>query len=129
MPARHEDWFKQARGDFAHAEHSLAAGDFSWGCFAAQQAGEKAVKALYQKLGAEAWGHAVSGLLSALPLAHQPSEELLERAKELDKHYVSSRYPNAYPEGAPVEYYTKAEAERAIEYARQILEFCQDHLL
>lgn len=129
MPARYEDWMRQAQGDLAHAEHSVTMGDFSWACFAAQQAAEKAVKALYQKLGAEAWGHAVSGLLDELPLAQQPDDQLIDQAKELDKYYIAPRYPNSYPEGAPVDYYTKAEAERAVTYARRIIQFCQDRLL
>jgi len=38
-------------------------------------------------------------------------------AKELDKAYIPTRYPNVHPEGAPCELYTRAEAERLIEYA------------
>jgi len=37
---------KQALKDLSHARLSLENGDFEWACFAAQQAGEKAVKAL-----------------------------------------------------------------------------------
>ncbi|MBI4493722.1 MAG: HEPN domain-containing protein [Chloroflexi bacterium] len=34
-------------------------GFHDWACFSAQQAAEKTVKAVLQRLGAEAWGHAV----------------------------------------------------------------------
>jgi len=37
--------------------------------------------------------------------------------------------PNFHPSGAPLDYYTKAEAERAIEYAEKIISFCEDKLL
>ena len=30
---------------------------YEWACFAAQQAAEKVIKAVFQKLGGEAWGH------------------------------------------------------------------------
>lgn len=128
MPSRHADWFKQAKRDLQHARHALKDRDFEWACFASHQAAEKAVKALYQYLGAEARGHSVHAFLDQLPVAHHPGEKLKEAAKALDKHYIPSRYPNSYSEGAPFEYYTKEEAQRAIGDAEQIIQFCGDHL-
>lgn len=129
MPTRHQDWLRQAKRDLEHARHSLEDGDYEWACFATQQAAEKAVKALYQKLGAEAWGHSVSLLLSHLPPELGVDHPLLDKAKELDKHYIPPRYPNFHPSGAPLDYYTKGEAERAINYASAIIAFCEDNLL
>jgi HEPN domain-containing protein len=129
MGTRHEDWMRQAHRDLEQARHSREGGLYEWSCFAAQQAAEKAVKALYQHLGADAWGHAVSALLQGLPASCRASEDLIDRAKELDKHYIPSRYTDAYPAGAPMDYYTEAEACRAIENAEQILTFCEDHLV
>jgi len=34
-------------------------GIFEWACFVSQQAAEKAVKAVLQKMNATAWGHSV----------------------------------------------------------------------
>jgi len=129
MPARHKDWLRQARRDLEHARHSVDNKEYEWSCFAAQQAAEKAVKGLYQKLGAETWGHAVSLLLSGLPSEISVEESLIDKAKELDKHYIPSRYPNFHPSGAPLDYYTKAEAERAIKYAEAIISFCANKIL
>mgnify|MGYP001607564435 FL=1 len=128
MPSRAEDWFRQASRDLDHARRSLSGGDFEWACFAAQQAAEKALKALYQKAGAEARGHAVNGLLEKLPPAFAADPGLAGAARLLDRHYIPARYPNAYPEGAPHEYYTKADAEEAIANAERILLFCESHL-
>jgi HEPN domain-containing protein len=94
MPERHADWLRQAKRDLAHARRSAAAGDYEWACFAAQQGAEKAVKAVYQRLGAVAWGRSVTMLLTNLPEPHRPAEMLVERAKALDKHYITTRYPN-----------------------------------
>lgn len=129
MPARYLDWWKEAQADLRHAEHSLKDGDYNWACFASQQAAEKAAKAVYQKLGAEAWGHAVSELLAELPQPHQASDELIAKAKELDRHYIAPRYPNSHPAGPASQYYTQVDAERAIAYAKAILTFCEGHLL
>ena len=127
--SRAEDWFRQARRDLDHARDTLTDGIFEWAAFAAQQGAEKAVKALYQHLGAEARGHSVSQLLAALPEVARPSDALIEAAKELDKHYIGPRYPNSYPEGAPMDFYTRAEAERALDAAERIVEHCRCHLL
>jgi HEPN domain-containing protein len=128
MATRHEDWMKQAKRDLQHARGSLEIQSYEWCCFAAQQSAEKAVKALFQKLGADAWGHSVSNLLSNLPESARPALGLIDKAKELDKHYIASRYPNSYPSGAPFQYYTKAEAERSVQYADEIIGFCEDNI-
>ena len=128
MAERHADWLRQAKRDLAHAQRSAEGGDYEWSCFAAQQSAEKAVKAVYQWLGAVAWGHSVTMLLTSLPEAHRPTEELVERAKALDKHYMPARYPNGFEQGAPLDYFTLAEATRSIEDAGTIVRFCEDLL-
>ncbi|MGQ9839523.1 MAG: HEPN domain-containing protein [Anaerolineae bacterium] len=56
MAQRSADWLRQAQRDLEHARHDASDGYYEWGCFSAQQAAEKAVKALYQHLGGEAGG-------------------------------------------------------------------------
>jgi len=128
MVERSADRLKQAKRDLENALHELRGGYYEWSCFLAQQSAEKVVKAVYQKLGGEAFSRSVSGLLESLPRDFQPSKELLDMAKELDKAYISTRYPNAHPRGAPYELYTEREARRLIGYGEKILEFCQDIL-
>lgn len=125
---RTEDWLRQAKKDFGHAKKSLRMADYEWSCFAAQQAAEKAVKALFQALSGNALGHSVSMLLTRLPRAHSADQELIDLAKMLDKHYVPSRYPNLHPEGAPLDYYIRNDAEEAIRIATSIIEFCEDRI-
>jgi HEPN domain-containing protein len=128
MPERHADWLRQAKRDLAHARRAAEDGDYEWSCFAAQQGAEKAVKAVYQRLGAVAWGHSVTMLLTNLPQTRRPPETLVERAKALDKHYITTRYPNGFERGAPLDYYTRPEAERSIQDARVIIDFCENTL-
>ena len=126
MSSRARDWFRQAEADLRHARHSQRDGDYEWACFAAQQAAEKASKAAHAALGQEAWGHAVTELLDALrPSAAEIDKALLDRARALDKLYTATRYPNNLPAGAPADYYTDAEAERAIGDAESVLEVCR----
>lgn len=51
MAGRYGDWLKQGQRDLTHARRAMGAGDYEWACFAAQQGAEKAVKALYLKMG------------------------------------------------------------------------------
>ena len=52
MPERSKDWIKQAWRDLDSARAQMEDGFFEWSCFIAQQAAEKAIKAIYQKMGA-----------------------------------------------------------------------------
>jgi HEPN domain-containing protein len=121
MPNRAGDWLAQAERDLEQAVDSAGAGRHEWACFAAQQAAEKAVKALHLHLGQEAWGHVVARLLGELPI--DVSEELVDRARVLDNFYVPARYPNSHPEGAPFEHYGPFQSEEAIDHAGQIIAF------
>ena len=126
MGNRYKDWFRQAEADLRHAQHALDDGDFEWSCFAAHQAAEKALKAVFLRLGMDAWGHTLIALMGNLPGGmHQPVSKLLDYARMLDKHYIPTRYPNGFASGAPTDFYTRSEALRAIEHARAILEFCR----
>ena len=125
MADRSNDWLAQGRRDLRHAVHSMEAGYYEWSCFSAQQAAEKAVKAVFLRRHAEAWGHSVTQLLGRLPEEINVSEELFNSAKKLDKHYIPSRYPNGFESGIPADYYTADEAQEAINNAERIIKFCE----
>lgn len=126
MSGRAADWLRQAEADLSHARRSLADGAHEWACFAAQQAAEKAAKAAHAAIGQEAWGHVVTELLDALR-SHAPDidDALLDRARALDKLYIPTRYPNGLAGGAPADFYTRPEAERAIADAEAVLAVCR----
>jgi HEPN domain-containing protein len=128
MGDRHLDWLRQAEADLLAARDCLAARHFEWACFAAHQAAEKAVKALFLKRGADAWGHTITPLLGSLPEIDRPDDDLITCAKVLDKHYIPTRYPISLDSGAPSDFYTLGEAEAACECSRRIVEFCSHSL-
>ncbi|MCX7722088.1 MAG: HEPN domain-containing protein [Verrucomicrobiae bacterium] len=123
MANRAPDWLRQAERDLDHARDSQQAGRHEWACFAAQQAAEKAVKALHLHLGQEAWGQVVSRLIEELPDSVQVPPELVDKSKVLDNFYVPARYPNGHPAGAPFEHYGPIQSNQAIAYASEIVEF------
>lgn len=128
MAERSGDWLRQADADLAAARHARAGGHHEWAAFGAQQAAEKAVKALYQKRHLEAWGHVLTQLLAALPEDTRPGADLIDAAKSLDKHYIPARYPNGFERGAPADFYTATEADRALADASRIIEFCRHQI-
>lgn len=125
---RSADWMDQARGDLAHARHNAEAGFHEWACFSAQQSAEKAAKAVFQKMGAEVWGHSVADLLDVLSEQYDVSDELVDKALALDKAYIPTRYPDAHPSGSPRRRYTQSEANTLVGHAQTIVEFCEDLL-
>lgn len=128
MPTRARDWLKQALRDVEQAEDSQKAGRHEWSCFAAQQAAEKAVKALHLHLDQEAWGHVVAKLLRELPERVSVPPDLVEKGRVLDTFYIPPRNPNSHSEGAPFEHYGPLQSSEAIRYAREIIEFVRSHM-
>ena len=123
--SRHLDWFNQAENDLSSARH-LHAGNFhAQACFTAQQAGEKALKAL-----CFARGFDVVRTHSLFQLVRDLKEngEAEGCARELDLYYVSGRYPDAFPGGAPYELITEQQSDRALEADRVLLDFVRQRL-
>ena len=52
-------------------------------------------------------------------------EELMIHARELDRHYIPSRYPDAHPSGTPHEAYDEETSKRAIKAAEEVVNFAR----
>lgn len=126
--ARADDWLKQANKDIKHAEESIKIEHFEWSVLAAQQGAEKSVKALIFEIGGDPWGHSILKFLKKLPNKFKMEEDIINAAKNLDKHYITSRYPNGFASGAPKDYYIKKDAEEALSNAKKIFKYCEDQI-
>ncbi|HXJ83363.1 MAG TPA: HEPN domain-containing protein [Candidatus Methylomirabilis sp.] len=122
MAERSRDWFRQALHDLAHARRAASVGDHDWACFAAQQAAEKALKALADRLGGEAWGHSLLVIVTELATAAPEIQALRESAIRLDRYYIPTRYPNGFDSGAPLDYFLDSDSREAIGHAETIIE-------
>jgi HEPN domain-containing protein len=122
------DWFKQAQNDLQWARHTFDGGFFAQACFAAQQAAEKGVKALIEHQHGRGWGHSITHLLKEALRAEEIDSEVMTGALELDQYYVTSRYPNGFAAGAPLEFFTRAQAKRALQHAQKIIDFCNGRI-
>ncbi len=117
-------WFDQACADLAAAVDSAATGHHEWACFQAQQAGEKALKAvLYAQGRTSIVTHSLRRLVRESAAAGMGFADLDEQARLLDQHYIPTRYPNGLDsETTPSAYYDEKDAERCLQSARLILE-------
>ncbi|HZD80373.1 MAG TPA: HEPN domain-containing protein [Actinomycetota bacterium] len=125
MAERSRDWIDQAHRDLEHARVSMESGHFEWACFAAQQAAEKAARAVYERLAGVAWGHSVTELLKGLRERTEVPGELLDLARALDRFYVPARYPNGLAAGSPKDFYTEEDAEGAVRDSGALVRFCE----
>ena len=115
-------WLDQAEADLKTAKDCLRTENYYASAFFAQQAAEKALKGLLYLRGYRAIiTHSVIDLLEEASKLDEGFKRFMEYGRELDRHYIASRYPNFYPSGAPYKYYTKELASTCLNYAESIL--------
>ncbi len=124
-PADSKAWLDEAFWDLEAAEDLLQTKKFNYACFHAQQSAEKALKALLRSINENSWGHSVRYLLERYEKKTRSKTGLETYAKELDRHYIPSRYPDALPYGSPKDAYDEAIATKCIHHARKILDFVE----
>lgn len=131
---RSADWLKQAEADLRAARDSATAGHHEWAAFQAQQSANKAVKAWAQALHELSHGHAILDLklatdvLNGLTATASVPEALLDAARELDKVYMTARYPSAFASGSPSDYFTAASSRSLVQHAEDIVNFCRSQI-
>ncbi|RLE76745.1 MAG: DNA-binding protein [Thermoprotei archaeon] len=123
-------WFSEAEWDLETAKILHEKGRYNAAVFYAHQAAEKAVKALLYSVNEAPWGHSVRILLERYFEATNKGiiSNLLRYARELDRHYIPSRYPNAHPAGTPHEAYDEETSLAALKAAEEIIKFVRRNL-
>lgn len=115
-------WLASAEHELEFARYSERGGYYAHACFTAQQAAEKAVKAVHYAAGARGvLGHSVRGLIERLDPPVPVLQALTEEARTLDLYYVPTRYPNGLQEGTPAEAFSAAQAIGALECAARLV--------
>ncbi len=111
-----KNWLRQAKNDLAAAKNSLNSRNFDWACFQAQQAAEKALKAVYIKI--------KKSLLKVHDLVKLSREvgappDIILKCTKIAPVYFEVRYPEG--DELPSEKITKEKAEELIQLSEEVL--------
>jgi HEPN domain-containing protein len=123
-------WYRQAAYDLKAARWNIEGRFHDTACFLAQQAGEKALKSMLYYLGARKQALFTHSIVEMIGVAGKKApglREILEEGRELDLHYIPSRYPNGLPSGYPHQFYGKETSEKALKAATRIVELVTGH--
>ncbi len=124
-PNRAGDWLRQAENDLEWAADTLRGGRFAQACFVCQQAAEKALKAVAFARGFDkVRGHSILKVARALGI----NDDVEVAARKLDLYYMTTRYPDALPSGAPFEYFDRSQAEEALQLATLVIQRARKEL-
>jgi HEPN domain-containing protein len=121
-------WYEQGVRDLEVADFCYNNSYYEWACFCYQEATVKVLKALLKKNNLESFRHSAFSLLEELSKKITVNKELFNLSVELDKHYITSRYPGANMLQPPFKVYKKEIAENARNIANKIIEFVKQYL-
>ena len=123
-----EKWLKQALEDLSTAKDMIATGHYYAAAFWAEQAAEKALKALLLQGGRAIRTHDLNEILDVIRQElNLPVDEIRLDASKLTPHYIVSRYPNA-ANSIPYILYTKEDAEELVKRAERVMEWVRRNL-
>jgi len=121
-------WLRQAEEDLDAARQSAdLLGKHYLACFLAQQAAEKALKAIFFARGAVAVrGHSVAELCTAAEPFDPPLAAMRPRLAKLDRYYIPTRYPNGLSGGHPFEAFDARDSADAVALAAEAIDAARD---
>lgn len=114
--------------DLRTAENSFNSGDYYACAFWAQQAVEKALKALLMSRGVTARTHDLVELGYMIrDEAGLDVAQIMDYLRELTMHYTTTRYPDV-ANGLPYEIYTEHKARDLLNMAKRVVEWVRQSL-
>ena len=125
-------WFQQAYCDLKAMRWNIEDGFYDTACFLAQQAAEKALKSILYFTGSRRKAlmtHSTVEMVREAGKKINSLVELINEARELDLHYIPSRYPNGIPSGYPHQFYGRKNADQALAAAEKIFNAIKDYYL
>ena len=125
-------WFQQAYYDLKATRWNIEGGFYDTACFLAQQAAEKALKSILYFTGSRRKAlmtHSTVEMVRESGKKINSLVELINEARELDLHYIPSRYPNGIPSGYPHQFYGRKNADQALVAAEKIFSAIKDYYL
>ena len=84
-----ERWLNTAGGDLETATFLLESNRYAHSCFHSQQAGEKAMKAVWYLLDADPWGHSITKLIQDLERVDVETARVFEEVRRSRRAYCT----------------------------------------
>ena len=123
-------WLRQAEQDLIDASYNKDGEKFNISCFLCQQASEKAIKAfLYLKEAEDVWGHSLIDLCEDAKIFDMFFDTIKSEARQLDKYYELTRYPEFLPGVICSEAFDVNDADRAYELSGFVVEFVKERII
>lgn len=115
-------WLEEAINDFEMGDILLDAKKYNGAVFHYQQAAEKSLKANLYFIDKQPWDHSILKLLNKLiDSGYENYKKFQNNAREIDRHYTTSRYPDTLPDISPKEAYDQHIAQEIRDKAKEIL--------
>jgi HEPN domain-containing protein len=119
-------WLAQSLHELDVARLMLREGFHAYACFYSQQGSVMALKSLaYLRGDRYVIGHSVIDLVKSLTDDFPEVARFKEAAGQLDRYYLTTRYPDALPGGVPYEAFHEKEATAAVDAAASVVEFAR----
>ena len=114
------EWLAYAKSDLTIARAKTEGVLLEMGCFHAQQAAEKSIKAVLISQGIDfPYTHDIAHLGTLVDQSNVEFTKVLEDAVELNQHAVLARYPS---DDVPI---TEAELDVAVDIAERVVEWAE----
>lgn len=112
-------WLTKAKKDFKAAKNSFESEDYEWACFQAQQAVEKALKAIYIKKYKRLLK--IHDLVLLARKINAP-KEIIVLCSKINPSYIDTRYPDLS------KIYTEEDAKEILNLTEKVLEWIEKNL-
>ena len=122
-------WLEQAAEHFAAAQWAARGKHWPSACFQFLQAAELALKALLLRQGERVRVHGLLHLLELLRPYYPEVSRLDQAARNLDRFYIPTRYPDALPTGTSADYFREQDSVEAQTAGGEVLSFARQQLL
>ncbi len=120
---------EEADNDFEMGDILLKSEKFNGVVFHYQQAAEKSLKAALYYHYKQPWGHSILGLINDLiEISDESYEKFKNYAREIDRHYTTTRYPDALPNISPKEAYDVDIATKIRNEVEEIVKFVKNSI-
>ena len=122
---RDQDWLREAQAELLAARDLLRGGHWSWCCFTAQQAAEKALKAVCEHVRTPHFGHNLNVLRQSIEAQVPVPESVRSACARLNRYYIPTRYPDAFDRGAPADQFFEPDALQAMRDMEEVIDFAE----